>query len=299
MFKENDDMRPAATPERVLAICKLVEYGNGSYSTSDLCKLCTLEEQGEKNNEAINKSIEAAIELEFIEKSGDKNKLNSDDTYKLTIDKTNLESSVAFRKAVSSVVFNKKKSTFFLLTSWFINHSEDVLGITKFIDLAAKVTKADDGIPYINENDILGWRFWMRYLGIAYQYNSRLFIPNKDSNKKQDKNKQDNESQYSSTLIQNMKTRLEDAFELGKVPNNTRMTCIQFMSWIKANLPEAAEACAKGRLPLALSNGLRCLVMEKKIELISTRDAERISLYPIEGIEPNDFSEIIIRRYGV
>lgn len=71
------------------------------------------------------------------------------------------------------------------------------------------------------------------------------------------------------------------------------------MSWIKANLPEAAEACAKGRLPLALSNGLRCLVMEKKIELISTRDAERISLYPIEGIEPNDFSEIIIRRYGV
>ena len=299
MFKENDDMRPAATPERVLAICRLIEYGNGSYSTSDLYKLCELEEHGEKNNEAIKDSIEAAIELEFVEKSGDKDKQNSDDTYKLKIDETNLESADAFRKAVSSVVFNKKKSTFFLLTSWFINHSDDVLGISRFSDMAAKVAKAEDGIPSISENAILGWRFWMRFLGIAYQYNSSLFIPNKDSSKKQDKNKQDNDVQYSSTLVQNMKTRLEDAFELGKVPNNTRMTCTQFISWIKANLPEAAEACTKASLPLALSNGLRCLFMEKKIELISTRDAMRISLYPIEGIEPNDFSEIIIRRYGV
>ena len=107
----------------------------------------------------------------------------------------------------------------------------------------------------------------MRYLGFAYQYNK--------------------------TLIPNMKIRLEDALE--RVPQNTKMTCTQFVAWIKENLPEAAVACTDASLPLAISNGLRILNNEKKIELISTRDAVRTSLYPLNGVEFNDFSEIVIR----
>lgn len=255
MFKENDNMRPGPTPERVLAICRLVDQG--SYTTPDLYKLCALNEQVEMNDEAIRSSIDAAEELGFIEKSGDK--------YELKIDDKNLESADNFRKLVSSVVFKNNKSTFFKLTEWYILHSNDALKLNKFDDFAA--TAAKTGVPSITENDVLGWRFWMRYLGLAYQYNR--------------------------TLIPNMKTRLEDA--LGSVPPNTKMTCTQFVSWIKENLPEAASACTEASLPLAISNGMRVLNNEKKIELISTRDAVRTSLYPLNGVELNDFSEIVIR----
>ena len=107
----------------------------------------------------------------------------------------------------------------------------------------------------------------MRYLGFAYQYNK--------------------------TLIPNMKTRIEDA--LCDLPKNTKMTCTQFVGWIKENIPEAASACSEALLPLAVSNGLRVLNNEGMIEFVSTRDAVRTSLYPLNGVELNDFSEIIVR----
>lgn len=95
------------------------------------------------------------------------------------------------------------------------------------------------------------------------------------------------------TLIPNMKTRIEDA--LLDIPKDTKMSCTQFVGWIKENIPEAASACTEALLPLAVSNGLRVLNNEGVIELVSTRDAVRTSLYQLNGVELNDFSEIIIR----
>ena len=262
MFKKNDKMRPGPTPERVLAVCRLVDQGRGSYTIQDLFRLCALDDDANTNDEAIRSSIDAAEELEFIEKSNDQK-------YRLKTDQKNIESANAFRKAVSCAALKNKDSTFFKLTSWFISHSDDVLLLNRFSEFAATVAKSEAGLQSLTDNDVLGWRFWMRCLGIAYQYKG--------------------------TLIPNMKIRLEDAFELGKVPKDTCMNCIQFVSWLKENLPEAAAACTERQLPLALSNGLRILNSEKKIELISTMDAVRTSLSHMEGAEINDFSEIIIR----
>lgn len=255
MFKENDNMRPGPTPERVLAICRLISQG--SYTNQDIYKKCTLNEDADLNDEAIRSSIDSAEELGFIKKSKDK--------YVLVIDEKHLDSAQAFRRMVSSVVFKNKKTTFFKLTEWFINNSDEILKINKFDDFAAIASKT--GVPSVTENDILGWRFWMRYLGFAYQYNK--------------------------TLIPNMKTRIEDA--LADVPQGTKMTCTQFVGWIKENIPEAASACSEASLPLAVSNGLRILNNEGVIKIVSTRDAVRTSLYPLNGVEINDFSEIIVR----
>ena len=262
MFKENDGMRPGPTPERVLAVCRLVDQGHGSYTSQDLFRLCALDDDANTSDEAIRSSIGAAEELGFIEESEGKK-------YKLKTDQKNIESANAFRKAVSYAAFRNKDSTFFKLTAWFISHSDDVLLLNRFSDFAATVAKSKDGIPSITENDVLGWRFWIRWLGFAYIYNR--------------------------TLIPNMKTRLEDAFELGKVPKDTKITCTKFASWLKANVPEAAAACTELSLPLAISNGLRVLNKEKKIELISAMDAVHISLSHLEGADLNDFSDIVIR----
>lgn len=255
MFKENDNMRPGPTPERMLAVCRLISQG--SYTNQDIYKECALNEDADLNDEAIRSSIDSAEELGFIKKSKDR--------YELVIDEKYLDTAQEFRRLVSSVAFKNKKTTFFKLTEWFIKNSDEVLKINRFDDLAA--TAAKTGVPSVTENDILGWRFWMRYLGFAYQYNK--------------------------TLIPNMKTRIEDA--LLDIPKDTKMSCTQFVGWIKENIPEAASACTEALLPLAVSNGLRVLNNEGVIELVSTRDAVRTSLYQLNGVELNDFSEIIIR----
>lgn len=256
MFKENDNMRPGPTPERVLAMCRLISMGE--ITNQEIFKKCALDENADFNDEAIRSSIESAEELGFIKKDKDK--------YVLLIDEKELESAQSFRRLVSSVAFKNNKTTFFKLTEWFIGNSDKVLSINRFDDFAA--TAAKSGVPSISENDVLGWRFWMRYLGFAYQYNK--------------------------TLIPNMKTRIEDALLM--FTEETKMSCTQFVSWIKENLPEAASACSESALPLAVSNGLRILNNEGVIELVSTRDAVRTSLYPLNGVELNDFSEIVIRR---
>lgn len=260
--KKNDNMDQGPTPERVLAICRMVDQGQGSYTIEDLYRLCILDEDASSHDDSIRSSINVAEELGFIEKSDDKR-------YKLKIDQENISSATAFRKAVSNVAFRDRDSKFFKLTSWFIKYPDKVMGLYKFDDFKATAAKSEEGLKSITEKDVLGWRFWMRWLGFAYQYNS--------------------------TLIPNMKTRLEDAFELGKIPKDTKLTCRQFVSWMKTNMPETAAACTEENLPIAISNGLRILDKEKKIKLISTMDAVRTSLSHIDGAEFNSFSDIVIK----
>ena len=64
MFKENDNMRPGPTPERVLAVCRLISQG--SYTNQDIYKECALNEDADLNDEAIRSSIDSAEELGFI-----------------------------------------------------------------------------------------------------------------------------------------------------------------------------------------------------------------------------------------
>lgn len=255
MFKENDNMRPGPTPERVLAICRLLE-GN-SYDQSELYKLSQLSDEA-TSEESVYHSIEAAKEL-FLIKEEDKK-------YALAIDPVSLESAKSFRRMIAPVIFSRTESTFFKLTEWFIANSEKVLELSKFDEYAAEASRA--GLETVTENDVLGWRFWLRFLGHAYQ--------------------------YSKTLIPNMNIRLEDA--MTDIPKDTHMTCTQFVLWLKEHVPEAASSCKEGSLSLAVSNGLRTLQEEGKIQLIATKDAIRTALYPLRGVDQNDFSDIVIKE---
>ena len=255
MFKENDHMRPGPTPERVLAICRLLE-GN-IFSQSELIMLSQMRDEV-ISEESLRYSIEAARELGLIKEENNK--------FCLNVSKDCLESAAKFRRAIAPIIFSKSTSTFFKLTEWFVANSDKVMELSKFDEYAAEASKS--GLETITENDVLGWRFWMRYLGHVYQYNK--------------------------TLIPNMKIRLEDC--LVGMEKDTRMSCTQFILWLKQHVPEASVSCTNAQVPLAVSNGLRTLYEEGKIELISTKDAIRTALYPIRGMELNDFSEIVIKE---
>ena len=88
MFKENDNMRPGPTPERVLAVCRLISQG--SYTNQDIYKECALNEDADLNDEAIRSSIDSAEELGFIKKSEDRYELVIDEKYLDTAQEYNL-----------------------------------------------------------------------------------------------------------------------------------------------------------------------------------------------------------------
>ncbi len=79
---------------------------------------------------------------------------------------------------------------------------------------------------------------------------------------------------------------------MSELPKETHMTCTQFVRWLKGHIPEAAAACSEVALPLAVSNGLRTLQNEGKIEIIATKDAIRTGLYPLsqERLLPDSFT---------
>lgn len=259
MFKENENIRPNATPERVFAVCRLVANGNYTYNElTDLLKLedknvLPLNRNGGQDNEALGKSIEAAIELDLIR--------IENNHYELNIRQDTIKNTDNFRKEIVDRIFSKRNTTFFKITEWFIATSNDLFEVNKYEDLSVKAIRAD--IANVSENAILGWRFWMRYLGFGYQYKG--------------------------ILIPNMRTRLLDAFEKHKT--KSKFDCIEFLQWIKEYIPEAS-CCSEAGLPLAMSNALRTLHNENLIKLKSEKDAIRIPLYHIDGVQLNDFSEI-------
>lgn len=262
MFKNYyDRMRPAATPERVLSICRIVN--GGKYSANEIRRICQLKvcdpEDNAPMDEAIRYSISAAEELGFISK-------DSGGIYHFEKTEDEISDYISFRKTVQKVAFVNKNSTFFKVTEWYIAQNERVFAINKFEDFSAEIIKA--GLDRVDENDVLGWRFWMRFLGIAYQFHK--------------------------TLIPNMNIRIQDAMQ--EIPKGAELTCAETVEWIRTSIPEAASSCSMEGLCLAISNGLRTLEEEKKIKIISTPDAAKVGLYHLNGVELNDFSSIVIKE---
>ena len=164
-----DSMRPGPTPERMLALCRLVE--KGSYTKSELYRLCALDPDAQPGDEYIRRTIMAAEEeLELIRENDSK-----DGRYILGINSSSLVSAEEFRKAIAPRIFSLKGSRFFRLTEWYVKNAHKAMVISSFDEFASEAAKT--GVEEVDENDVLGWRFWMRYLGFAYQYNKTL-IPN-------------------------------------------------------------------------------------------------------------------------
>ena len=102
MFKENDNMRPGPTPERLLAICRILEAK--SYDQEELYKLCQLSDEA-VSEESVNRSIQAAKELGLIKEESGK--------FSLVADPALLESAQSFRRMVTPIIFARPNSTFF------------------------------------------------------------------------------------------------------------------------------------------------------------------------------------------
>lgn len=257
MFKNHyDRMRPGATPERVLSLARMIQQK--PMGQMEVAKRCELNDNVQTASEGIRYMISAAEELGLIE--------NREGKYQFVAEPTAIATPKNFRRYVASKALTKESTTFFKVTQWFVASNKEVLPLSKFATFAAEIAKA--GIDHVDENDVLGWRFWMRFLGIAYQYQT--------------------------TLIPNMCIRLQDAMQ--DFADGQEIGCGEFLNWLKTHVPEAASSCSKDGLCLAISNGLRTLHDLGKIEMISANDAEKVYLYPLSGVRLNEFSAIVVKE---
>ena len=253
-----DKMPPESTPERVYALFRLVSKRPST--RKNLRSAMVMKDVfGDRHQDVFSKTFKCADELGLIsEKDGNVN---------ATVDIEVLGDYVSFRKFVAQRVFNNKETTFFKVTEWYLAKNEKVYSLLNWEKVAAEADR--DGIN-IRENDMLGWRWWASFLGLGYLHDTILVV--------------------------NLATRIKDFLEGKTFPVNQRVSAGLFVESFESVCPEAKSSRNGVTLGLGVSNGLRVLEKEGGIELPAQRDAERVNLFPIDGLPQNDFSHVIIKR---
>ncbi len=262
MFKVNPDgMRMEPTPERVLSVCRLIAHE--SMTRDDVRKVMTLGINDEKELDQITKSINVALEeLSLIKAQADK--------LVLAVDPAVIASSTAFRRYVSSRVFSAKDTTFYMFTKWLISQNERVFAMKTWEGMAKTCGAEVKELSAVNENAVLGWRFWAAFLGIGY-LSGTMIIPN-------------------------MKLRLQDILATTyteKFKYNETILAQDFMLWLSSKMPEVEIG---SKLPLALSAGLRTLHEVGLIKLETWSDSTPIMLYYVDGDPINGFTHISVKE---
>ena len=262
MFKVNPDgMRMEPTPERVLSVCRLISHK--SMSRDEVRKAMTLDVNDERELDQINKSINLALEeLSLIS--------IHDDKLVLTVDQDVISSPESFRRYVSSRVFYAKDTTFHMFTKWLIAQNERIFSMKTWEGMAKTCGAEVKELSALNENAVLGWRFWAAFLGVGY-LSGTMIIPN-------------------------MKLRLEDILATSfaeKFNYDETILAQDFVLWLKNKLPEVEMS---GKLPLAISAGLRTLHDVGLITLEKWSDSTPVLLYYVDGDPINSFTHISVKE---
>ena len=261
MFKEHyDRMRPGPTPERVLAICRIL---CSSPLTEDEMKekIYLTKTAATKIGEEFRHSVNTAVELGLISLK--------DNVYSLSVAPDRVASINSFRRTVASRAFANKKSTFFRVCQWYIGSNDTVFAYPNWEDKAAAAVKA--GIDKITENDMLGWRFWASFLGLGYIHGTEL--------------------------IPNMYVRVRDvlATEFSKVyAFDEEIPADQFFDWLLTQIPEAKMS--DGSINLALSSAIRTLRDMDEISPVALMDAVPMYLYNLPEDFTNKIFHIIVKE---
>jgi len=263
MFKNHPDrMRMEPTPERVLAVCKMVEMQ--PMPKDALIQTMTLGEGSADTIAITAASIAVALEeLHIIEQK--------DGILSVVVQNEALISPNSFRQFVSSQVFHNSESTFFRFSKWFIEQNEKIFELGSWEVLATTARTESKLLDCVNENAILGWRFWAAFLGLGYLSGT--------------------------ILIPNMKVRIQDVLstEFSKhFSFNQSIRADEFLSWIASKIPEVDYH--QDYLPLAFSAGLRTLNALGLIELQVQRDTDVVRLFKVDGDPNNTFSHILVRE---
>ena len=171
---------------------------------------------------------------------------------------------------MSARVFSAKDTTFHMFTKWLIAQNERIFALKSWEGMAKTCASEVKELAALNENAVLGWRFWAAFLGLGY-LSGTMIIPN-------------------------MKLRLEDILATTyteKFKYNETVLAQDFILWLSTKIPEVEIG---SNLPLALSAGLRTLHEIGLIKLETWSDSTPITLYYVDGDPINGFTHISVKE---
>lgn len=250
------------TPKRVYSLLKLVEYK--TMTKEKLEKFIKPKELSEDNN-----AVFSAV-YNFAERS---NLIKINEGGGIVLDKIGseeLKDWKSYRMFMAKLLFSDKESNFLKLTYWYFNQERDVFNYNSSADIQKYLT---DELSILTKDDILGWRFWISFLGLGV-LNSSIILPNTYQ-------------------------RVKDIIEENKtLEREKEIPVSKFIEFIISNYNEF-KSCINGNdINFALSNGLRSLHDQKYIELIMTSDSSDVwHLYKMEHEINENITSIKINRW--
>ena len=251
-----------ATPKRVYAFLKLVEYKE--MTKEELETYLQPKELNRGNNTPFNAVYSFAEKSNLIERDfGDTIILKN-------IESKHLKDWNYYRKFMAKLLLSNENSNFVKFTSWYLQQEKDVFNYSSSKDIQ-KYLSGDVGV--FIEDDILGWRFWVSFLGIGF-LSGGIIIPN-------------TYQRIKDVLEEDLSIEREVEIPFGEFLDKLLINCKEFESCINGN-----------NINFGISNGLRTLHDQKLIQLIKTSDSTNVwHLYRTEHEILEDVTSIRINRW--
>lgn len=241
-------MQTEATPERVFALCKLVE-SKGTATRADLQELMEPEFLG-NSSKYFGSYCNTAVELGLL--------TVSDNNISLAVGRETIADTESMRKYVNATLAKFYDGPFARFTRAFFAKDRQVLSMT---DLDTMVREVGTEAGGIDANGIRAWRFWASFLGLIRIHNVNRVI----------------------TFLPNAATFLADAVDASHLELGVPYKMSELMDRIGATV---SIACNLEKTPLnyGVSCGFRTLHDIGKIKLEHVLDQEDIwTLDPLPG----------------
>lgn len=255
----DNSIKNMQTPERVRALCQLVEYS--SYTKNELLKLL--------QPSAVNTSENIAAECYNFASKGNLIVENKDRKVISNMAPNAAQDPVTFRREIIRNAHQQPDLVFHRFTAWALGKGQDVMTYKSeklvssfFLDVTSKtkgigLSNEDRNREY-NTTNTKGWMNWASYLGYGFEHKGSFLV--------------------NPSLRLKEELMFDTSLDKGKlIPFRT------FMSWLALAVPELdggiyneqvyLERNGSQQLSYALSTGLRSLHSQGIVVLVQTRDA--------------------------
>lgn len=244
MFK--DKMVTTAIPERVFALCKIVE--KGPISSGDLKDKMEPSFLG-NGSVYFNDYKNAAEELELI--------TISDDLISLAVDTKIIKSIEEMRGYINSRLEKHNTGQFYLVTNAYFKKGSDIFKEDKNIANLGPMFTEMTGVP-VDAVAMRAWRFWASFLGFGYL--QEMFI------------------------IPNANVFLWDVITASGLEKKRLYSISEFIDGIAPMANVVIPDVSQKSFNYGVSNGLRALQDAGKIKMEHIHDqADMWTLYPLKA----------------
>lgn len=249
MFKEK--MVTPAIPERVFALCKIVE--KGPITVADIKDKMEPKFLG-NGSEYFNDYKNAAEELGLI--------TISDDLLSLAVEPKTVKNIESMRRYINNNLERLNNGQFYRVTQAYYDMGSDILKCDKNIATLGPMFSDMVGMP-VDAMAMRAWRFWAAFLGFGYlQEKARDYM----------------------FIIPNAYVFLDDIISSVEFEKKKKYTITEFIDLITPMANIVITNTSQKELSYGVSNGLRALHDKKKIKLEHIHDQEDMwSLYPLKA----------------